>query len=221
MKKNFTLLDTFCAKGIATLFLLWHHLFFSIDYNFSSILKKEFIVQTATLSKICVAMFVFLSGLGLTASYNKKNPPISQFYKHVFIKWYLSYWCIFILALIPLFLEISGNGAYGKIDNISSVFITKEAFFQQLFGIHRWWGYHSWNATWWYCNIVVILYAVFPFLHKVVIKNPFEVLLIVCSSIYFLDIKLPFPINQVSQLLFPFVLGITVQNFNFFQNSIY
>lgn len=60
-----TLHDTSVLKGIAICAMLWHHLF---------LLHPEYgyvVFHLALLGKVCVAIFLLLSGYGLTIQMNK------------------------------------------------------------------------------------------------------------------------------------------------------
>ena len=65
----FTKEDSNICKGIAICMMLMHHLFGSNDYNGYVIDFHPFtegrIVFLAVLCKICVAVFVFITGYGL------------------------------------------------------------------------------------------------------------------------------------------------------------
>jgi hypothetical protein len=57
-KKLFGINSTNACKGVALILLLWHHLFYqNPEYGL-------FVFKFATLSKVCVAIFVILSGYG-------------------------------------------------------------------------------------------------------------------------------------------------------------
>jgi peptidoglycan/LPS O-acetylase OafA/YrhL len=56
--------ESLIIKGIAICLMLWHHLFYeSPEYG-------EIVFQTAKFGKLCVALFLFISGYGLTIQYN-------------------------------------------------------------------------------------------------------------------------------------------------------
>lgn len=60
--------DTLVLKGVALLLLLSHHLFYKNPglYNDITIIGNHQLVQTVGIvSKVCVSIFVFLSGYGL------------------------------------------------------------------------------------------------------------------------------------------------------------
>ena len=104
-----TLNETNVVKGIAICALLWHHLFFE---------HPEYGPITFKLSltcKMCVALFVFLSGYGMATQYQKKYANSieillskrqillnwGRFLLHRLIKFYLNYWIVFFLV-VPL-----------------------------------------------------------------------------------------------------------------------
>lgn len=60
-----TLHDTSILKGIAICAMLWHHLFYeNPEYGL-------FVWHLALLGKVCVAIFLLLSGYGLTIQMDK------------------------------------------------------------------------------------------------------------------------------------------------------
>ena len=76
MKNNsleLSLNDTMLLKGVALLLLLAHHLFYQgIGYNDVHLYGNHYLVkEIGIISKLCVAIFVFLSGYGLTVNADK------------------------------------------------------------------------------------------------------------------------------------------------------
>lgn len=83
--------DTLVLKGVAILLLLWHHMFFvSKDLLFD---WHDIGIKSAILSRVCVAIFVFLSGYGLMVS-SKINESLIAFYRKRLFKLLLNYWYI-------------------------------------------------------------------------------------------------------------------------------
>ena len=113
------------CKGIAIILMLFHHLFYKMDnysgfiINFSPF-SEERINFYALLGKICVAIFVFISGYGIAASYRKvfqhkkadRKEIVSFIWKRL---WKLEtfYWFAFILTLICQPLGRTIFDAYG------------------------------------------------------------------------------------------------------------
>ena len=108
-KNEFTLGHTQIAKGIAILLMVYHHLFVipeRLNYNYLSVvnlLGLDIQAVLANFSKICVCIFVFLSGIGLFYSLSKENSLFSM-YKKVGIKalsFLFNFWIIAII-LFPI-----------------------------------------------------------------------------------------------------------------------
>ena len=83
MKNNsleLTLNDTMLLKGIALLLLLAHHLFYQgIGYNDVHLYGSHYLVkEIGIISKLCVDIFVFLSGYGLTVNVDKSLTNIKR-----------------------------------------------------------------------------------------------------------------------------------------------
>ena len=106
---NISLSDTAAMKGIAIVAMLCHHTFtcrpsFETPY-------PEFLTALGILGKVCVSMFLFCSGYGLAVQYEKGIDKISTIYEKLIysikfivkrlLKFYTSYWFIFIL-FVPL-----------------------------------------------------------------------------------------------------------------------
>jgi len=62
---HISLNDTSAVKGLAIIAMLLHHLFYThSEYG-------EAVQQIGLVGKVCVAMFLFLSGYGLTVQFSK------------------------------------------------------------------------------------------------------------------------------------------------------
>lgn len=68
--KSLSIQDSNVLKGVALILLLWHHLFYVDNGMYSDIKVWDYGVvnQIGQLGKVCVALFVFLSGYGLIVS---------------------------------------------------------------------------------------------------------------------------------------------------------
>ena len=105
MKINLSITDTNILKGIALLLLLLHHLFYTKTGLYDDIIINKdlyLINELGRFGKLCVTIFVFLSGYGLTKQ-TIKNPiqSLGKFYKRRFSKLYLNYWFIWII-FVPI-----------------------------------------------------------------------------------------------------------------------
>ena len=63
--------NTLALKGIAIVAMLLHHLFYThSEYGVS-------VQQIGLIGKVCVALFLFLSGYGLTIQYGKQQANVN------------------------------------------------------------------------------------------------------------------------------------------------
>ena len=152
---NLSKSDTTGIKGIAILFMLWHHLFLhSVAYG-------AFTQSLAVVFKVCVALFLFVSGYGLTKQYaglEKRNVRTTiRFLIRRFINFFLPFWFCFVLVVVVG--NICGytfHDAYPATRNTFKCVILD--FFGQM-------GYDSYLGPWWFNKMIIQLYLVFPFLY--------------------------------------------------------
>ena len=158
--------DTNIIKGIAICAMLFHHLFYTTNAY------GDFTQQLAIICKVCVSMFLFVSGYGLTIQYSKlnsnsirdKTSRTSKFLLRRFSKFYLNYWAIFII-LVPLGVFALGRSlpvAYGTENSIWSSLV------KDILGIQ---GFDSYIITWWFNALIISLYILFPFLYWIMKRN--------------------------------------------------
>lgn len=170
--KKFTITSTNIVKGIALILLLWHHLFYlgndaGLWYGFGDI-GTAVITKTATMSKICVAIFLILSGYGLVVSENSHQKGVAGTYERI-TKLLFEFWAIYIL-FVPLgfFLgnttpaDIYGAGIKGLCN-----------FVNDFLGVAELIGTPSYNSTWWFMGIILSFYTLFPVLYHGIKKCPY------------------------------------------------
>lgn len=197
--------DTNVLKGIALLLLLIHHLFYLNNglYDDIPIWKNRYVVQEiGIMAKVCVAIFVLLSGYGLTISTVKNGgiPNLKTFYIHRFKKLFLNYWfiwCLFVPISIFVF-NYTFKDAYH--DHIAVHLIADIA------GLHAiiFTDTYCYNPTWWFYSCIILLYILFPLLYKWVRSDVISVLLVAMAISF-----LPIPYIDVIRFnLLAFILGI-------------
>lgn len=229
---SFSKNDTTVAKGVALILMLIHHLFEphpEIGKQLFGYSISQFIGINA---KVCVAIFVILSGYGLSKSI-KKSIGLKTFYFKRFSKIYFNYWFIW-LVFVPvgiLFFNRGISEVYGANGIIKMVI--------NFFGLHLFFGYYGYNAVWWYISLLIILYLLFPFIEVLVEKFGWYFLLLTIGFmfIYIAPIVLKNQIisfNFIQPWIFPFSLGIylsqndgftrlkkTMKNFPHFKGCLY
>lgn len=167
---GFTPADTSICKGISVLMMLFHHLFndypeyagYTIDY---SPLTGDQVTEIAILCKLCVAVFVFITGYGLAASFEKsfkdREPARQELARFSLRRWWrlmTNFWPIYLLAVAFGFLGRSPIDVYGP--GIRS--IATNAIFDFL-GLAKAFSTPTLNPTWWYVSLAILLIFVAPF----------------------------------------------------------
>lgn len=206
---NLSLKDTNVLKGIGLLLLLCHHLFYVQKglYDDIHLAGDHYLVQEIGIwCKLCVAIFVFLSGYGLTIGTTKTQgiKDVKRFYWHRFTKLLMNYWFIWLI-FVPISVFIFGRTFS---DAYESHLIPK--FFLDFIGIINCFGWYGYNATWWFYSCIIVLYIAFPFLYKLMEKNLW-LLIALAVAIFFL------PIHQTAgiRIYFPtFIMGMVYCRYN-------
>lgn len=157
--KGLSLRDTNVLKGVALLMILFHHLWYEdADLNRDGLVEGvEYTLQVLSIAcKLCVAIFVFLSGYGLAKSY-KGN--VRTHFVHRFIKLYFSYWLIWVV-FVPigiLFFNRSFPVVYHTNILLKSIV--------DVLGLSEALGFESYNPTWWFYSCIILLYLIYPLIH--------------------------------------------------------
>lgn len=194
--------DTLLIKGFAICLMLWHHLFL-YHPEFGKMSQ-----HVALLGKVCVAMFLFVSAYGLTVQVEKKGiftnihkkmwKELLEFYIKRLSKLYASFWVVFII-FVPIGIFVFNRGLeqpYG-----SQVNLTKRLIFD-FFGMQ---GFQSYNVIWWFYQLIIVLYLLFPFIYMSVRKWNLYLLPFFFLLLGFHKIHIPI----IQSWLFQFAIGIS------------
>lgn len=182
---KFTKEHTMQMKGIAIIILLFHHCFLNAQrwatvpyeklattkgWGYYQISFAPFSSHTiqylASFSKICVAMFVFMTGYGMWVSYEsqKKKTTMSNYIKKRMVTLMTGFLIIFVVTeilAIPTgrFIEVYGH------DFRSVVYMIIDAL-----GLAKLLGTPLFCLTWWYMSLAIVLIMIFPFVHSIMEK---------------------------------------------------
>lgn len=182
---KFTKEHTMQMKGIAIIILLFHHCFLNaqrwatVPYEKLATTKgwgyypisfapfsSHTIEYLASFSKICVAMFVFMTGYGMWVSYEsqKKKTTMSNYIKKRMVTLMTGFLIIFVVTeilAIPTgrFIEVYGH------DFRSVVYMIIDAL-----GLAKLLGTPLFCLTWWYMSLAIVLIMIFPFVHSIMEK---------------------------------------------------
>lgn len=193
---NFTKEHTKIAKGVAILLMLTHHLFafpdrIHIEASYLSILSisgnnVEFIL--GVFGKICVSIYIFLSGYGIYMSSAKKESiTLKNSFKRI-KKLYINYWIVFII-FIP----------------IGFIFFNKELNMREFILNFIGWS-SSYNGEWWFFRLYVELILIVPILKYIINDNLLKsminiMLLLFLSKIIGYGINSEININFMTNLI--------------------
>ena len=159
-EKTFTKSDTKVIKALAVLLMLIHHLFAFPDRISNDHTALFSIGGVATVDylgcfgKICVALFLFLGGLGSYYSYRNHIKAKKKRELFVFVKiraLYTAYWRVFAIAL-PISLLL--GTAYGGNVHLANIIY-------DFFGIT-----HKLCGEWWFLALYVMYTIAMPCLYK-------------------------------------------------------
>lgn len=182
---KFTKEHTMQMKGIAIIILLFHHCFLNaqrwatVPYEKLATTKgwgyypisfapfsSHTIQYLASFSKICVAMFVFMTGYGMWVSYEsqKKKTTMSNYIKKRMVTLMTGFLIIFVVTeilAIPTgrFIEVYGH------DFRCVVYMIIDAL-----GLAKLLGTPLFCLTWWYMSLAIVLIMIFPFVHSIMEK---------------------------------------------------
>lgn len=182
---KFTKEHTMQMKGVAIIILLFHHCFLNaqrwatVPYEKLATTKgwgyypisfapfsSHTIQYLASFSKICVAMFVFMTGYGMWVSYEsqKKKTTMSNYIKKRMVTLMTGFLIIFVVTeilAIPTgrFIEVYGH------DFRSVVYMIIDAL-----GLAKLLGTPLFCLTWWYMSLAIVLIMIFPFVHSIMEK---------------------------------------------------
>lgn len=173
-RAQFSLQDTFAAKGVATLLLLTHHLFYegaTDTWDIRSLLSDENLLSLGLLCKVCVSIFTLLSAYGMSVQYKKRLQSVSpslpvyginaEFCARRYLSLMQGYWFVFALALVftsftaraPLFVYGSSDGGLWN-------------GFVDAMGLAYWLNTPTLNPTWWYMWVAIYVILLFPLLYR-------------------------------------------------------
>lgn len=198
-------------KGIGILILIFHHLILtnlSIEHNISEII--------VSLTKVCVALFTILSGYGMKKSYDKNTKSTISFVVNHLKRLMINYWWVYIPAFfLSFFLH--------KLGNPIQIYCVKGNpvinFWTDFLGLRAVAYTPTLNEAWWYMEITIVFYLIFPIINKGMKKIPVITLLIslipIISRIFLKNVPwiLKFTDREI-YYLFPFVIGILLAEKN-------
>lgn len=200
---SLTSYDSLMLKGIAICAMLWHHLFITAEYG-------NVVFFIGDLGKVCVSIFLFVSAYGLFVQYNKLDISSTsvgvkagfRFLIKRLVKFYFNYWAVF-LVFVPIGVFVFGRTlelSYGY-----SVNVYKRLIYDIL-GIQ---GFSSYNITWWFNKLIIVLYLLYPLLFFLMKRLSWLTLLVSLVALRYGNHVSWLNVNiGLTVWLFPFTLGM-------------
>lgn len=164
MTTGFSKQTSMAAKGIAVILMLVHHLFicsteFTLQYGTTyAPFGENAVMSFSNLAKLCVAVFVFLSAYGMTVSLSKHEGSMAVYLRRRMKKLMFSFWIVYALSIATCFLRpdhLSVYTADGKFRAV--VYVLAD-----ITGLSSLFGTPSYNETWWYMTLAIILIFLTP-----------------------------------------------------------
>lgn len=212
METGFKIKDTNLSKGIAMCLMIIHHLFWNVNNMGVNIYWQDLVQKIGILGKVCVPIFLILSGYGLgistNAGFNVKN-----FYKKHLTKLYFNYWITITISFLVGIIFFRGK-AYDLLGNTAILKIIINYTGLQYLN-----GYMGYNSSWWFITAIVMLYLLFPLIHVMIKKT--NVIFILFSFILLFPSALSFEfynLKWVTFNFFPFIVGVFLAEVNFFES---
>jgi len=203
--------DTNLVKGVAILLLLFHHLFYENPEAGPAILGMHPLHLAALAARVCVCIFVLLSGYGLASSNRREALPM--FWRRRLVKLLLNYWLIWLLFVPVCVLGFGRSFQSVYADHIPARVLL------DLSGLQMVTGFHGYNATWWFVSLIIALYFLFPFLKAIIDACGVYGLLLTVPLLFVVETKTlthRVSFDFVLLWIFPFTLGIFSAKRNLF-----
>lgn len=206
----FTVEDTQAVKGVAILLMIWHHLFgFPEYYSYDHLLPFNLAFYLGRFGKVCVSLYLFLSGYGLTCSAVRSPLPIWRATGLRLRKFYVSFWFYFVL-LVPYGLFVLRTGRFANQDVVDV-----------LYGLVGLADHHvAYDVAWWFIRVYVPLLALFPLFYRLACAHP---LLLPVAGLGLLGVQTRIWEGTLAGgVLFwqmPFVLGIYAARTGLFESE--
>lgn len=175
MKKEnsiFTKNDSLALKGIAILMMLFHHLFLDTSrygrYNVIFYpLPENITVYIAAFFKVCVGIYVFISGYGFALKFKREKLDKKYINKFILTRYLSLFMDFFIIFLIGTMLNYFINGIFLETYRSNNIYNSISYFITDAFGLAKLFGTPTLNSTWWYMSFAYAIIALSPIVYLV------------------------------------------------------
>ena len=175
--------DSYRVKGIAVIFLVFHHLCYRDglfqEFGMRSILPVSTVVNLAVLARVCVTIFVFVSAYGLASIFTKTGDSAGRFIYKRWLRLMSAFWIVYPLQIAFTYMngETLNDKFQGEYYLIIFDFLGLSDFFQSasLTGIN------------WYMFLAQLIIAITPVMCSATRKYGFLTLLYIFILMQFMS----------------------------------
>ena len=174
---GFSISDSLSLKGVVIILMVFHHLFrapslyenYQINFLF---FKEDFINELFTYFKLCVGVFAFIPGFGLTQGYKKSRANkelCSSFTSKRALKVMLPFWFILSIAIpITQLIDNRPYNIYFKSEkNVVNGLLN---LILDLLALQSFTKTPSLDSSWWYMGAALLFVFATPILIKAIEK---------------------------------------------------
>ncbi len=216
---EFSKRDSKTLKAIASILMLAHHCFRNLqtleDFNVVTIMGIDTLVYFGNFCKICVSLFVFVSGYGLFLAFNKLYDKhlfsLKAILKEIiirYVKLMRDYWVVALISYVVMqiltgktFKCFFENKSF--LDGLSQI-VMNFLGFDDMLGFSN-----DFNGAWWYMSFAIFLLFIAPIVVIMLRKSRFTRYLLFVSIIIFprLFLTRDNATTHYYQFLFAYILG--------------
>lgn len=158
---TFSVRDTQAVKGAAILLMIWHHLFgFPQYFPYETLLPVNLAFYVGQFGKICVGIYLFLSGYGMTLSARREAGSLWPVTLRRLRHFYISYW-LYLAICAPYGLFVLQSGRFSPDVGL---------FLKNVVGYIDY--NNGYDVAWWFVSIYIPLLLLFPLLHRIALRDP-------------------------------------------------
>lgn len=189
--------DTKVVKAVAIIFMLVHHLFGfpgrilsnNFYYSLFKIGNNNLEYYFGSFGKICVTMFIFLSGYGLYVSCkNKTYKETSKYILRKIKQLFTTYWKVFLI-FIPICMIFNTKNITNDFYNLTLNFFAVKT---------------TYNPEWWFFTPYILLIALFPIINKIFSNK---------KSNYFIEIIAIILLNEIGTFFNKYLIMLNIYIF--------
>ena len=211
MRNQLSKSDSQVLKGIAICAMLCHHLFLNPQDHFPTANHAN-MALIGDIGKICVSLFVFVSGYGMAKCFCKLNYEQNRPWKmgvrcyslvaKRLMHFYLQYWLVFLI-FVPLGIFVFHQSLAGRYGDVN---LLKHLIYD-FWGLQR---FRSYNITWWFNMLIIILYLASPFFYGLAKKMMLPSLVLLLCFSFFTDGSFSNKSYFMNEYAISFYLGMVI-----------